>query len=112
MLPTSLNEAVQTQPVREPTGGTLHVIEERRTTELGAILAEFDEPERLRRPLTRLDTVIPGKPTPRLSTCLAWVTSRLDASEKRLSAQVVEKRFNSGHLFGDDDDHAFAAARW
>lgn len=87
-------------------------IEDRRIAGLGAILAELDELDRLRRLIAMLTTEVPAEPTPRLSTFLSWARDHLAKREALLSAQAIEDRFAAEHLFGDDDDHAFTPSRW
>lgn len=87
-------------------------IEDRRIAGLGAILAELDELDRLRRLIGMLTAEVQAGPTPRLSTFLAWAKEHLAMREARLSAQAIEERFATEQLFGDTDDHAFAPSRW
>src|SRR5579875_1637038 len=87
-------------------------IEDRRIAGLGAILAELDELDRLRRLIAMLTTDVPAESAPRLSTFLSWARDHLAKREARLSAQAIEERFAAAHLFGDDDDHAFTPSRW
>ena len=87
-------------------------IEDRRIAGLGAILAELDELDRLRRLIGMLTAEVQAGPTPRLSTFLAWTKEHLAMREARLSAQAIEERFATEQLFGDTDDHAFAPSRW
>jgi hypothetical protein len=87
-------------------------IQERRTTELGALLAELDELDRLRRLLTQITAALSVEAKPRLSAFLAWAQAHLAEREKQFSAQGIENRFATQRLFGDDDDHAFRPAGW
>lgn len=87
-------------------------IEDRRAAGLGAILVELDELDRLRRLISMLAEEVPAEPTPRLSAFLAWAKDHLAKREGRLSAQALEDRFATEHLFGDDDDHDFTSSRW
>lgn len=87
-------------------------IEDRRTAGLGAILAELDELDRLRRLIAMLTAEAPAEPTPRVSTFLAWAKEHLAKREARLSVQAIEDRFAAEHLFGGNDDHAFVSPRW
>ncbi|SJZ59676.1 hypothetical protein SAMN02745126_01781 [Enhydrobacter aerosaccus] len=87
-------------------------IEDRRIAGLGAILAELDELDRLRRLIAMLTTEVAAEPTARLTTFLSWAQDHLAKREARLSAQAIEERFAAAHLFGDDDEHAFTPSRW
>jgi hypothetical protein len=87
-------------------------IEERRAAELGRILTELDELDRLRRLLAQLTMEASGESTPRLPVFLAWAQEHLKERERRISTQALEERFTAGRLFGDDDDHAFVSGRW
>ena len=73
---------------------------------------ELDELDRLRRLISMLAEEIPAEPTPRLSAFLAWAKDHLAKREGRLSAQALEDRIATEHLFGDDDDHDFTSSRW
>jgi hypothetical protein len=79
-------------------------IEDRRTAGLGAILAELEELDRLRRLIAMLRAEVSAEPTPRLSTFLAWAKEHLAVRESRLSPQAIEDRFAGEQLFGDTDD--------
>lgn len=87
-------------------------IEDRRTAGLGAILTELGELDRLRRLIAMLTAEVPAVPTPRLSAFLAWAREHLAKCEISLSAQAIEHRFETEHLFGDDDDHGFTPSKW
>jgi len=87
-------------------------IEDRRAAGLGAILVELDELDRLRRLIRMLAEEVPAEPTQRLSAFLDWAKDHLAKREGRLSAQALEDRFATEHLFGDDDDHDFMSSRW
>jgi len=87
-------------------------IEERRTAELEALLAEREALDQLRRLLATLPVEGPGEPTPRLAAFLSWAKTRLEAGEERLSPRAIEARLTAGRLFGDDDDHCYVPARW
>ncbi|MGX7873150.1 hypothetical protein ACVDG5_010450 [Mesorhizobium sp. ORM6] len=87
-------------------------IEDRRIAGLGALLSELDELDRLRRLITMLTAEFPTEPRSRLSAFLAWAREYLAKREARLSAQVIENRFETEHLFGDDDDHGFTPSKW
>ncbi len=87
-------------------------IEDRRIAGLGAILAELDELDRLRRLIGMLTTEVATEPTARLTTFLSWAQDHLAKREARVSAPAIEERFAAEHLFGDDDDHAFTPSRW
>ncbi len=87
-------------------------IEDRRIAGLGAILAELDELDRLRRLIAMLTTEVAAEPTPRVLAFLSWARDHLAKREARLSAQAIEDRFTAEHLFGEDDDHAFTPSRW
>ncbi|MCG7363911.1 hypothetical protein MHZ93_21880 [Roseomonas sp. ACRSG] len=87
-------------------------IQERRITELGALLAELDELDRLQRLLAQLTAAVSVEAKPRLSAFLAWAQAHLADREKQLSAHGIEDRFANRRLFGDDDDHAFKLTGW
>lgn len=87
-------------------------IEERRSAGLGAVLAEIDDLDRLRRLLASLEKEVSARPTPRLSTFLAWAREHLAHREDGLSAEALESRFDAEHLFGNDDDRGFAPPAW
>ena len=87
-------------------------IEDRRIAGLGAILAELDKLDQLRRLTGMLAIEVQAESTPRLSTFLAWAKEYLAMREGRLSANGIEERFAAEQLFGDSDDHAFTPSRW
>ncbi len=76
------------------------------------MLAELDELDRLRRLIAMLTTEVPTEPTPRVLAFLSWARDHLAKREAHLSAQAIENRFATEHLFGDDDDYAFTPSRW
>lgn len=108
---TEQRKAEEERQRRELAARVKH-IEDRRTAGLGAILAELDELDRLRRLIAMLTAEVPAEPMPRLLTFLAWAKEHLALREARLSAQALEDRFTDEQLFGDTDDHAFVASRW
>jgi hypothetical protein len=87
-------------------------IEDRRIAGLGALLAELDELDRLRRLIAMLTTEVPTEPPPRVLAFLSWAHDHLANREARLFVQAIEDRFTAEHLFGEDDDHAFTPSRW
>lgn len=87
-------------------------IEDRRTAELGVILTELDELDRLGRLIAMLTNEVPSAPTPRLAAFLTWAREHLAKREALLSAHAIEDRLQAQHLFGDDDDHAFKSSTW
>lgn len=87
-------------------------IEDRRIAGLGALLSELDELDRLRRLIAMLTAEVPAAPTSRLSAFLTWAREHLAKREARLSAEAIEQRFETEHLFGDDDDHGFTPSNW
>jgi hypothetical protein len=84
-------------------------VEDRRTSELEAILSELDKLDRLRRLIAMLNAAASAETGSRLSAFLAWAKEHLAKREDGFSPSAVEDRFAKEHLFGGDDDHNFSS---
>jgi hypothetical protein len=96
---------------RERAARTKH-IQDRRISELGALLKELDELDRLRRLMTLLSADIAACQAPRVSLFVTWAKQHLAQREASLSGPELEKRLEVERLFGQDDDHGFKPNRW
>lgn len=90
----------------------LAYISERRSGGLDSILDDMVKLANFRQLIGQLrSSYSTDADHPRVAEFLRWSEDELKARETKLSPEGLECRFDNQNLFGNDDDHDFAAAR-
>lgn len=87
-------------------------IQKRRVGELGKVLEELAAVERLRGLVSTLRSHLGSESEGRVGAFVKFANERLAAREAAFSADGLATRFESGRIFGDDDDHDFYPSRY
>lgn len=99
------------QQRRERAARAEHV-QKRRVGELGKILEELADLERLRGLVSTLRSQLGSESAGRVEAFVKFADERLAAREAAFSADGLEARFEGDRIFGDDDDHDFYPSRY